>query len=139
MFSRMDHVGVAVADLDLAVAFYERTFGMSCVHVETNQDQGLREAMLATGDGRTRLQLLAPTTPESALARFLDRNGPGIQHMAYTVDDIEAACADLRAKGLRLVYDEPRHGTSGSLINFVHPKDAGGVLVELVEHPGSVG
>ncbi len=139
MFSRVDHVGVAVADLDAAVAFYERTFGMQCVHVETNQDQGLREAMLATDDGRTRLQLLAPTSPESALARFLDRNGPGIQHMAYTVDDIEAACADLRAKGLRLVYDEPRHGTSGSLINFVHPKDAGGVLVELVEHPGSAG
>ncbi len=133
MFSRVDHVGVAVADLDAAVAFYERTFGMRCVHIETNEQQGVREAMLAVGDGETQLQLLAPLTPESTIAKFLDRHGPGIQQIAYTVDDIAAVSADLRAKGLRLLFDEPRTGTAGSLVNFVHPKDAGGVLVELVE------
>ena len=89
--------------------------------------------MLAVGDGATRLQLLAPLSPTSPIAAFLDRKGPGIQQIAYTVDDIEAASATLRERGLRLLYDEPRRGTAGSRINFVHPKDAGGVLVELVE------
>jgi len=129
----IDHVGVAVADLDAAIAFYEQVFGMRCVHTETNEEQGVREAMLAVGDGPARLQLLAPLSPDSTIATFLDRRGPGIQQVAYTVDDVEAASAALRAKGLRLLYDEPRRGTAGSLINFVHPKDAGGVLVELVE------
>jgi methylmalonyl-CoA/ethylmalonyl-CoA epimerase len=89
--------------------------------------------MLAVGDGDTRLQLLAPLSPTSPIAAFLDRKGPGIQQVAYTVDDIEAASASLRERGLRLLYDQPRRGTAGSRINFVHPKDAGGVLVELVE------
>jgi methylmalonyl-CoA/ethylmalonyl-CoA epimerase len=128
----MDHVGVAVADLDAAIAFYERVFGMRCVHIETNEEQGVREAMLATGPG-ARLQLLAPLSPDSTIAKFLDRHGPGVQQVAYTVDDIEATSAALRANGLRLLYDEPRRGTAGSKVNFVHPKDAGGVLVELVE------
>jgi methylmalonyl-CoA/ethylmalonyl-CoA epimerase len=132
---RIDHVGVAVADLDEALKFYADTFGMHCVHEETNQEQGVREAMLAVGtDGASpRLQLLAPATPESAIAKFLDRHGPGLQQLAYTVADVEATSAALRARGLRLLYDEPRRGTAGSRINFVHPKDAGGVLVELVE------
>jgi methylmalonyl-CoA/ethylmalonyl-CoA epimerase len=132
---RIDHVGVAVADLDEALKFYADTFGMHCVHEETNQEQGVREAMLAVGtDGAgPRLQLLAPATPESAIAKFLDRHGPGLQQLAYTVADVEATSAALRARGLRLLYDEPRRGTAGSRINFVHPKDAGGVLVELVE------
>ncbi|TCB95747.1 methylmalonyl-CoA epimerase [Micromonospora zingiberis] len=132
---RIDHVGIAVADLDAAINFYARTFGMRCVHTETNTEQGVREAMLAVGpttDGGC-LQLLAPLTPESTIARFLDRNGPGVQQVAYTVVDIDAACAALRDRGLRLLYDAPRRGTAGSRINFVHPKDAGGVLVELVE------
>jgi methylmalonyl-CoA/ethylmalonyl-CoA epimerase len=132
---RIDHVGVAVADLDEALKFYADTFGMHCVHEETNQEQGVREAMLAVGtDGAgPRLQLLAPATPESAIAKFLDRHGPGLQQLAYTVADVEATSAALRARGLRLLYDKPRRGTAGSRINFVHPKDAGGVLVELVE------
>jgi len=138
VLTRVDHVGVAVRDLDESITFYESTFGMHCVHRETNQEQGVAEAMLAVGDGRTQLQLLAPLTPESAIGRFLDRSGPGIQQVAYTVDDILSVSADLRAKGLRLLYDEPRRGTAGSLVNFVHPKDAGGVLVELVEHPTAV-
>jgi len=132
---RIDHVGVAVADLDEALKFYADTFGMHCVHEETNQEQGVREAMLAVGtDGAgPRLQLLAPATPESAIAKFLDRHGPGLQQLAYTVADVEATSAALRARGVRLLYDKPRRGTAGSRINFVHPKDAGGVLVELVE------
>ena len=112
---------------------------MRCLHVETNEEQGVREAMLAVGptaDGGC-VQLLAPLTPQSTIARFLERNGPGVQQVAYTVADIEAAEAALRARGLRLLYDSPRRGTAGSRINFVHPKDAGGVLIELVEHPAS--
>jgi methylmalonyl-CoA/ethylmalonyl-CoA epimerase len=132
---RIDHVGVAVPDLDAALRFYADTFGMRCVHEETNKEQGVREAMLAVGTDSAgpRLQLLAPATPDSAIAKFLDRHGPGLQQLAYTVADIEATSAALRARGVRLLYDEPRRGTAGSRINFVHPKDAGGVLVELVE------
>jgi methylmalonyl-CoA/ethylmalonyl-CoA epimerase len=134
-FLRIDHVGIAVRDLDEAIAFYAETFGMRCVHQETNQEQGVREAMLAVGPDPTgpRLQLLAPAGPDSAIAKFLDRSGPGLQQLAYTVRDVEATSAALRARGLRLLYDAPRRGTAGSRINFVHPKDAGGVLVELVE------
>jgi methylmalonyl-CoA/ethylmalonyl-CoA epimerase len=133
-FLRIDHVGVAVPDLDAALTFYAEMFGMHCVHEEMNDDQGVREAMLAVGDGAgPRLQLLAPARPDSAIAKFLDRAGPGLQQLAYTVADVEATAAALRARGLRLLYDTPRRGTAGSRINFVHPKDAGGVLVELVE------
>ena len=134
MFSRIDHVGVAVADLEAAIAFYEDTFGMTCVHVEVNEGQGVREAMMAVGDSGSHIQLLAPVSPDSAIAKFLDRSGPGMQQVAYAVDDVGAASAELRGKGLRLLYDEPRTGTAGSLVNFVHPKDTGGVLVELVQH-----
>src|SRR6186713_732614 len=102
---RIDHVGVAVPDLDEAIAFYTRTFGLSCEHTEVNEEQGVREAMLAAGDGTTRLQLLAPLTPESTIARFLTRNGPGLQQLAYTVADVEAAAAAIRARGLRVLYD----------------------------------
>jgi len=133
MFRRIDHVGIAVADLDAAITWYAETFGVRSVHEEVNEEQGVREAMLAVGDGDTRIQLLAPLRPDSAIARFLDRNGPGVQQVAYTVDDVEAVAETLRARGLRLLYDTPRRGTAGSRVNFVHPKDAGGVLVELVE------
>jgi len=135
VLTRIDHVGVAVPDLDEAIAFYERTFGMRCVHVETNEDQGVREAMLAVGDGQTQVQLLAPARPDSAIARFIDTRGPGVQQVAYTVDDIDAVTASLRAQGLRVLYEQARRGTYGTRVNFVHPKDTGGVLVELVEHP----
>lgn len=138
---RIDHVGVAVADLDEAIAYHERTFGMRCVHMETNQEQGVREAMLAVGpdEHAGQLQLLAPLTPDSSIGRFLDRRGPGVQQVAYTVADLDVACARLRERGVRLLYDQPRRGTAGSRINFVHPKDAGGVLIELVEPAGSTG
>lgn len=134
IFTRIDHVGVAVADLDEAKEFYARTYGMTVAHEETNAEQGVREAMLSvTGTGPPYIQLLAPLTPESTIAKFLDRSGPGIQQLAYGVDDIDAACATLRERGMRLLYPEPRRGTSDSRINFIHPKDAGGILVELVQ------
>lgn len=132
---RIDHVGIAVADLDAAIEFYARVFGMRCVHQETNEEQGVREAMLSVGPTTAGgcLQLLAPLNDSSTIAKFLDRSGPGMQQLAYTVADVDATCAELRSRGVRLLYDEPRRGTSDSRINFVHPKDAGGVLVELVE------
>jgi len=133
LFAAIDHVGIAVPDLDDAIDFYRETFGILSVHEETNEELGVREAMLAVGDGTTRIQLLAPLSADSTIAKFLDRNGPGVQQLAFTVADIEAVSATLRGRGLRLLYDEPRRGTSDSRVNFIHPKDAGGVLVELVE------
>jgi methylmalonyl-CoA/ethylmalonyl-CoA epimerase len=133
--TRIDHVGVAVGDLDEAIEFYGRVFGMRCVHVEVNEEQGVREAMLSVGPTPAGgcVQLLAPLTPESTIAKFLDRSGPGVQQVAYTVTDVDATSAALRERGVRLLYDQARRGTAGSRVNFVHPKDAGGVLVELVE------
>ena len=133
VFLRIDHVGIAVPDMDEAIAWYAETFGLASVHEEVNEDQGVREAMLAVGEGTTRIQLLAPLRPDSTLATFLDRHGPGLQQIAYTVDDVEAAADTLRNRGLRVLYDHARRGTAGSRVNFVHPKDAGGVLVELVQ------
>jgi methylmalonyl-CoA/ethylmalonyl-CoA epimerase len=133
---RIDHVGVAVPDLDAAIEFYARVFGMRCVHTEVNEEQGVREAMLAVGSGADRLQLLAPLSSDSTIARFLDRHGPGLQQIAYTVSDVAAAADAIRARGLRVLYDEARRGTAGSRVNFVHPKDCGGVLVELVQPAG---
>ncbi|EHR52126.1 methylmalonyl-CoA epimerase [Saccharomonospora marina XMU15] len=131
----IDHVGVAVADLDRAIEFYEQNFGLEVTHSEVNEEQGVREAMLhAPGDSSgPAVQLLAPLREDSAIAKFLDRQGPGLQQLAYRVTDVDAASAALRDNGLRLLYPEARRGTAGSRINFVHPKDAGGVLVELVE------
>ncbi|GAA4112963.1 methylmalonyl-CoA epimerase [Nocardioides fonticola] len=133
LFTAIDHVGIAVRDLDEAIAFYEKTFGMRVAHEEVNEEQGVREAMVAVGDSGSFIQLLAPLNEESTIAKFLDRSGPGVQQMAYRVTDVDAVSAILRERGVRLLYPEPKRGTSNSRINFVHPKDAGGVLVELVE------
>jgi methylmalonyl-CoA/ethylmalonyl-CoA epimerase len=133
LFTAIDHVGVAVRDLDEAIAFYERAYGMRLAHQEVNEEQGVREAMMAVGDSGSSIQLLAPLDEESTIAKFLDRSGPGMQQLAYRVADLDAVSATLRERGLRLLYDEPRRGTSDSRVNFIHPKDAGGVLVELVE------
>lgn len=140
IFRTIDHVGIAVRDLDVAIAWYHDTFGMAVVHEERNDDQGVREAMIrvAGDDTGPLLQLLAPLTDDSPLARFLEKSGPGIQQLAYRVDNVEAAAGQLRQRGLRVLYDTARTGTGGSLVNFVHPKDAGGVLVELVQHPDTV-
>jgi methylmalonyl-CoA/ethylmalonyl-CoA epimerase len=134
----IDHVGIAVQDLDAAIEHYTAAYGMTCVHQEVNEEQGVREAMMAVGDSGSYLQLLAPLSPESTIARFLDKSGPGIQQMAYRVDDIDEVSEHLRGQGMRLLYDAPKTGTAGSRVNFVHPKSAGGVLVELVE-PGPDG
>ncbi|MEU4803670.1 methylmalonyl-CoA epimerase [Actinosynnema sp. NPDC023587] len=136
LVTAIDHVGIAVPDLDAAIAFHRENFGLAVVHEEVNEEQGVREAMLrAPGDDGTgtAVQLLAPLTPESTIAKFIGRSGPGLQQLAYRVSDVDAAAVALRAGGLRLLYAEAKRGTSGSRVNFVHPKDAGGVLVELVE------
>ena len=133
LFTAIDHVGVAVSDLDAAITFYRDTYGMTLTHEEVNEEQGVREAMMAVGSSGSCVQLLAPLSPESTIAKFLDRSGPGIQQVAYRVVDVEAVSQTLRDRGLRLLFDAPRRGTSNSRVNFIHPKDAGGILVELVE------
>ncbi|XVX21391.1 methylmalonyl-CoA epimerase [Actinomycetota bacterium] len=133
LFTHIDHVGIAVPDLDEAIRFYEEKYGMTMLHQETNEEQGVREAMMGVGDSGSCIQLLAPLNEQSTIAKFLDRSGPGIQQMAYRVEDIDAVCATLKERGLRVLYPEPKRGTSNSRVNFIHPKDAGGVLVELVE------
>ena len=103
------------------------------MHEETNEEQGVREAMMAVGETDSCVQLLAPLSPDSTIAKFLDRSGPGLQQVAYRVEDVDQVAESLRSRGLRLLYDQARRGTAGSRVNFVHPKDAGGVLIELVE------
>lgn len=137
----VDHVGIAVPDLDVAVAWYAENLGMIETHREVNEAQGVHEAMLSlpgAPDRATALQLLAPLDAQSTIAKFIDRSGPGLQQLAYRVTDIDAVSAHLREKGLRLLYEAPRHGTADSRINFIHPKDAGGVLIELVEPNANV-
>ncbi len=131
----VDHVGIAVPDLDVAIAFYRDNFGLEVAHEEVNEEQGVREAMLhAPGDdGGTAIQLLAPLNEDSTIAKFIGRSGPGLQQLAYRVSDVDLAAEVLRSKGLRLLYADAKRGTSNSRVNFVHPKDAGGVLIELVE------
>jgi methylmalonyl-CoA/ethylmalonyl-CoA epimerase len=134
----LDHVGVAVSDLDAAIAFYRDLLGFQVVHREDNLDQQVSEVMLSSGDGvsgRNQLQLLLPFAENSALQRFLvRRGGGGLHHVAYAVSDVRSASKILRQCGVRVLYDAPRAGTRGSQINFVHPTDTGGVLLELVEH-----
>ena len=131
----IDHVGLAVADLDVAIAFYQGAFGLHSVHEEVNEEQGVREAMIDVADSGSFLQLLAPLCEDSPIGKFLARSGEGMQQLAFRVSDIDVAAERLRAAGVRLLYDVPKRGTAGSRVNFVHPKDCGGVLVELVE-PG---
>ncbi len=136
LVTAIDHVGIAVPDLDAAIKWYHDNLGMIVVHEEINAEQGVREAMLAVRGapvGSAQVQLMAPLDESSTIARFIDRRGPGIQQLAYRVSDLDALSERLRGKGVRLLYDAPRRGTANSRINFIHPKDAGGVLVELVE------
>ena len=136
----VDHVGVAVPDLDAAIAFHTDVLGLVLLHREHNADADVEEAMLgprplgpSPEPGGTQIQLVAPASPASPIARFLQRSGPGLQQLAYRVADVDEAASVLRSRGLRLLYDAAKPGTRGSRINFVHPHDAGGVLVELVE------
>jgi methylmalonyl-CoA/ethylmalonyl-CoA epimerase len=132
----IDHVGIAVPDLDAAITWYHDHLGMIVVHEEINDEQGVREAMLAVRGapgGSVQVQLMAPLDDTCTIAKFIDKRGPGLQQLAYRVSDLDTLSERLRATGVRLLYDAPRRGTSNSRINFIHPKDAGGVLVELVE------
>jgi len=132
----VDHVGIAVPDLDVAIKWYHDFLGMIVLHEEVNEDQGIREAMLAVRGapkGSAQVQLMAALDETSTIAKFIDKRGPGIQQLAYRVSDLDALSERLRDQGVRLLYDVPRRGTANSRINFIHPKDAGGVLVELVE------
>jgi methylmalonyl-CoA/ethylmalonyl-CoA epimerase len=131
VFGRIDHIGVAVEDLDQAVALYQERLGMREQHRETVEEQGVEAVLL--GVGESHVELLSPLGPETAVGRFLERNGPGIHHVAYGTDDIESALEGARAAGLALIDERPRRGIRGSRVAFVHPKSTGGVLTELVE------
>lgn len=131
----LDHFGVAVPDLAQGIAQWEQ-LGLTAGHQEINEEQKVAEAMMAIPSGVS-VQLLAPTDADSTIAKFLDRNGPGLQQIAFAVTDIEQATDLLKNAGFRLLYESPKMGTSDSLINFIHPKDMGGVLVELVQHSES--
>lgn len=131
--TQIDHVGIAVSHLDEAVEFYRRTFGIEPTHRERMSDQGVEEVLFAVGESY--VQLLGALGPETPVGRFLERRGPGVHHLAYRVDSVAGALDDLRASGVPLVDEEPRAGSRGTRIAFVHPKGVGGVLVELVEEP----
>ena len=136
LVTAIDHVGIAVPDLDAAIKWYHDHLGMIVLHEEINEDQGVREAMLSVRGapkGSAQIQLLAPLNEKSTIAKFIDRSGPGLQQLAYRTSDIDALSERLRSQGVRLLYEAPRKGTANSRINFIHPKDAGGVLIELVE------
>jgi methylmalonyl-CoA/ethylmalonyl-CoA epimerase len=131
MFGRIDHVGVAVEDLDDAVALYSERLAMPVQHRETVEEQGVEAVLL--GVGESHVELLRPLGPETAVGRFLERNGPGLHHVAYGTDDIDSALDAVRAAGLRLIDEQPRTGIRNSRVAFVHPRSTGGVLTELVE------
>lgn len=131
MFDRVDHVGIAVEDLERAIAFYERTFGVTCSHRERVDEQGVEEAMFKVGESW--IQLLQPTGPDTPVGKFLARKGEGVHHVGYGVADLVEALAHLKAEGVPLIDEAPRRGSRGAQVAFVHPKGVGGVLVELVQ------
>ncbi|MEY9862514.1 methylmalonyl-CoA/ethylmalonyl-CoA epimerase [Catenulispora sp. GAS73] len=135
--TRIDHIGIACRNLDETVEFYRATYGFEVFHSEVNEEQGVREAMLKindTGDGgASYLQLLEPTREDSAIAKWMAKNGEGVHHVAFGTADVAATTTDIVGKGVRSLYPEARRGSMGSSINFLHPKDAHGVLVELVQ------
>ncbi len=134
MFGEIDHIGVAVEDLDEWVAVYRDRFGMREQHRETVEEFGVEAALLEIGGSH--VELLTPVQPESAIAKFLERNGPGMHHVAYRTDDIDAVLERLRASGVRLLDEQARTGIRDSRVAFVHPKSTGGVLTEIVEPRG---
>jgi methylmalonyl-CoA/ethylmalonyl-CoA epimerase len=131
VFGLIDHIGVAVSDLERAIALYEGTFGMPLVHRETVEEQGVEAVLLDVGDGH--VELLSPLGPETVVGKFVERRGEGLHHVAYRVDDIDAALAELGEAGVELIDHEARIGIRGSRVAFVHPKATGNVLTELVE------
>ena len=143
MITRIDHIGIACRDLEASAEFYRVTYGLEVVHSEVNEEQGVREAMLrvsGTDDGgASYLQLLEPTRDDSAIAKYLEKHGEGIHHIAFGTPDVIGATEAATRTGVRALYGTPRCGTSNSSINFLHPKDCHGVLTELVQAADSAG
>ncbi len=131
MFTRVDHIGVAVEDLDASLELYERDYGMKLVHRETVIEQGVEAALLDVGENH--VELLAATGPDTPVGKFLAKKGPGMHHVAYQVEDIEATLAALKSAGLRLIDETPRTGIRNSRVAFLHPATAGGLLTEIVQ------
>ena len=131
MFNRVDHIGVAVEDIDASLELYERDYGMTLVHRETVADQGVEAALLDVGENH--IELLAATGPDTPVGKFIAKKGPGMHHVAYQVDDIEATLAALKEAGLKLIDETPRTGIRNSRVAFLHPKTAGGLLTEIVQ------
>jgi methylmalonyl-CoA/ethylmalonyl-CoA epimerase len=131
MFARVDHIGVAVDDLDAAIALHERTYEMALIHREVIEEQGVEAVLLDVGEGH--VELLRPLGAETPVGRFLARRGPGLHHVAYQVEDVQATLAALRERGLRLIDEQPRAGIRGSRVAFLHPSSSGGVLTEIVQ------
>jgi len=137
LLTRIDHVGIAVRDLDASIQFYESAFGLTVAGRETNDAQGVREAMLFVAEGpagASYVQLLEPLADDTPVGKFLAARGEGVHHIGYGVVDVAGAIEQLRADGIRLVDERPRHGSLGASIAFLHPKSVGGVLTELVQH-----
>ncbi len=131
MLGRIDHIGVAVEDLDAALALYESALRMPVVHRETVTEQGVEAILLDVGENH--VELLAPLGPDTPVGKFLAKKGPGLHHVAYQVEDVEATLASLKASGLRLIDETPRTGIRGSKVAFLHPASTGGVLTEIVQ------
>jgi len=131
MVERLDHIGIAVSNLDESVGFYTDVLGLKLHGTETVPEQKVRVAFLPVGD--TEIELLESTDPEGPIAKFIEAKGPGIQHLAFRVDDVEKALAECRARGLRLIDEKPRYGAGGAKIAFLHPKATNGVLIELCQ------
>ena len=133
MLNKIEHVALAVADLDAAVEHYSKTWGLTVEHRERVEDQGVEEAMLPLGESY--LQLLGATGPDTTVGKFLAKRGEGLHHIAYEVDDLEAALASLKEQGVPLIDEAPRKGGRGHMVAFVHPKGNHGLLVELIQKP----
>jgi methylmalonyl-CoA/ethylmalonyl-CoA epimerase len=131
MFARVDHIGVAVEDLDAAIALHEETYDMTLVHREVVEEQGVEAVLLDVGEGH--VELLRPLSGETPVGRFLAKRGPGLHHVAYQVADVQATLTTLRKRGLRLIDEQPRAGIRGSRVAFLHPASSGGVLTEIVQ------
>ncbi|MEU8103812.1 methylmalonyl-CoA epimerase [Nonomuraea muscovyensis] len=138
MFLRIDHIGIACHDLEAKIALFSSTFDLTVVAREVNEEQGVKEAMLHIADGEgggSYIQLLEPLSPDSPVGRFLARRGEGVHHVAFGVPDVARAMEEIGGKGVRLLDERPRHGSMGTQIAFLHPKDVGGMLTELVQAP----
>jgi methylmalonyl-CoA epimerase len=131
VFSRIDHIGVAVEDIDAAIALYQDSFEMELVHRETVEEQGVEAVLLDVGDGH--VELLRPLGPDTPVGKFMAKNGAGLHHVAYAVEDIDATLERLAAAGISLINSEARTGIRGSRVAFLHPRSTGGVLTEIVE------